>query len=96
VIATEDQRHLAALHRRFNHLRSAFTSFRDLRKVTGIGGTGGSMLGKLDWHVAEIVDVVSKLCELFVQTGKSEGGRPHVNTTASCTEIHGRADDGNV
>ena len=68
----------------------------DLRKIARVRGTGGQALRLIDHDVAQILDLVTQLGELLVQSGDAQRRRSHVDAAASRTQIHGRADDGDV
>ena len=71
-------------------------SVGDLRKVARVGRPAGMRFGLVDQNVAEILHLVAQRGDFFVQAGQAHGGGSHIHAAASRTQVHGRADDGDV
>jgi hypothetical protein len=79
-----------------DYFRQACAGVRDLRKISGMYGTGGQTFRLVDYDIAQILGQIAQLGELLIEAGDAQGGGTHVDAAASRTQIHGRADNGDV
>lgn len=61
-----------------------------------MAGTRGQAFGLIHYDVAEVFDLIPEVGEFLMQAGDAQGGRSHIHAAASRTQIHGRADNGDV
>src|SRR5271154_6151499 len=96
MIAPENERNLAGFERLQHQVGALHARGRDFLEVFGIGRAFFLLLGDGDGDVAGVFDNVADSFEAGFESGNTNGGRTHVNSTAGLSEIERNADDSNL